>query len=285
MNLFDYPDTEEELYQAAIHVPLDRKIVQAIALIRQMEQSALDLSPDGYYVCFSGGKDSVVLAELFKRAGVKYTLNYNKTTIDPPELIRFMRHEYPELIWHTAEKKPLPIKMAENYGPPTRLKRWCCELYKEHGGVGLFKATGVRAPESPRRKGLWKQVNKDQRSEHTFILCPIIYWTDKDIWRFIRDNDLPYCSLYDDGFKRLGCIGCPFGDTKQRLRQFQRWPRYEALWKRGFQKYWDNFKGVPRRDGKPRWIEKMNSVDDLWQWWISGKAYQGDQADCQGWLW
>lgn len=283
--LFEMPASEEDLYRRAISVPYERKVSQAISLIREMEPTALNLSEDGYYVAFSGGKDSVVLAELFRLARVKYTLNYNKTTIDPPELIRFMRHKYPSLIWHTAEKKPLPLKMAEKYGPPTRLRRWCCEMYKEHGGHGLFTATGVRGPESPRRKGLWKQVNKDRRSEYAFILCPIVYWTDSDIWRFIKTNNLPYCSLYDEGFKRLGCIGCPFGGPKQMLAQFKRWPRYEALWKRGFQKYWDNWKGVPRRDGKPRWIERMDSVDDLWNWWIEGKAYQGKEADCQGWLW
>jgi len=283
-NLFNDPPTEEELYQTAIRVPLERKITQAIDLIREMESSALKLSPNGYYVCFSGGKDSVVLAELFRLSGVKYTLNYNITTIDPPEVIRFMRKFYPDLIWHRAERKSLPYKMAERFGPPTRLKRWCCNVYKEHGGDGLFKATGVRGEESPRRKGMWKQINKDRYSE-AFIVCPIVYWTDSDIWRFIHEHNLPYCSLYDEGFKRLGCIGCPYGDTKQMLKQFERWPRYEALWKRGFQKYWDNFKGVPKRNGEDRWIEKMNSVDDLWNWWISGKAYKGEQADCQMWLW
>lgn len=284
MNLFNEPETEEELYQAAIRVPLERKITQAISLIQSMEQSALNLSPDGYYVCFSGGKDSVVLEELFKMSGVKFTLNYNVTTIDPPEVIKFMRNNYPELIWHRAEKKTIPQKMTDkSCGPPTRIARWCCEIYKEHGGDGLFKAIGVRGEESKRRKGLWKQITKNNRMG--LILCPIIYWIDEDVWQFIKDKSIPYCSLYDEGFKRLGCIGCPLGGHKSQAREFKRWPRYEALWKRGFQQYWDTWKGVPRRDGKPRWIEKMDSVDDLWNWWISGKAYQGKKADCQMWLW
>lgn len=284
MNLLGYPATQDELYQAAIRMPLDRKIAQAIALIQEMEQSALNLSPSGYYVAFSGGKDSVVMAELFHMAGVKHTLNYNITTIDPPELIRFMRLNYPDLLWHRAEKKTIPQKMVDkSYGPPTRLARWCCEIYKESGGNGLFSSIGVRAEESKRRKGLWKQITKNNRGG--MFLCPILYWTEKNIWQFIKENSLPYCSLYDEGFQRLGCIGCPLAGPKNQAMEFKRWPRYEALWKRGFQLYWDTWKGVPRRDGKPRWIERMETVDELWGWWISGKALRGKQADCQGWLW
>jgi phosphoadenosine phosphosulfate reductase len=168
-------------------------------------------------------------------------------------------------------------------GPPTRLARWCCEIYKEQGGNGLFQAIGVRAPESQRRKGAWAIVSFHKR-DNSPIMCPILYWTDVDIWTFIYEQKMEYCSLYDEGFARLGCIGCPMGGPKGMAKDFARWPHYEKLWKRGFQKYWDRWKGVPTlRENKhgnhDRWIEKMDSVDDLWNWWISGKAYEPPVRD------
>lgn len=274
----------EILYQSAISQPLEVKIKKAIMLIQTFENSALQKNPSGFYVAFSGGKDSIVLAKLFEMSGVKFQLHYNNTTIDAPELYRFMRKEYPQVIWHNVAKS-LPIMMTENgYGPPTRLKRWCCALYKEHGGEGSIRSTGVRASESPRRKGLWREVSVDRCTKDP-ILCPILYWTDDDIWNFIKENNISYCSLYDEGFKRLGCVGCPMAD-KQRKKHFERWPRYERLWKRGFQAYWDKYRGLPKKNGEPRWIEKLKDVDEFWAWWMEEKNVNDtDEADCQMWLW
>ncbi len=39
---------------------------------------------EGYYVAFSGGKDSCVILDLVKRAGVKFDAHLNITTVDPP---------------------------------------------------------------------------------------------------------------------------------------------------------------------------------------------------------
>lgn len=278
-------DDQEAMYQHAISRPLAEKIEQALLLIQTFEGQALDLSPDGYYVCNSFGKDSGVMVELFKMSGVKFTAHYNVVTLDPPELVLFGREHHPATIWEHKRVGNLPAYMKyKSNGPPTRLSRWCCEIYKEQGGPGRLKATGVRGPESPRRKGLWRQMNIS-RNDGSPIVCPIVYWTDSDVWTFTRQRGIPYCSLYDEGYKRLGCIGCPMGGSKQQAQQFARWPKYEAMWRRGFQMYWDRYKGTLTKKGTDRWIEKFGTVDDLWDWWVSDKAYEGEQADCQMWLW
>lgn len=274
---------EEGMYQMALAVPLAEKIESAIALIRSFESQALNLSEDGFYVCFSGGKDSIVLERLFAMSGVKYWSHYNNVTIDPPELVQFIKREYPAVTWHNPSKN-LPMMMADIGMPPTRLARWCCLYYKEQAGQGTFRATGVRCAESPRRKGLWKTVNKDRESDG-FILCPIAYWTDADVWNFIRQNEMKYCSLYDEGFKRLGCIGCPMAD-KQRVAQFKRWPKYEAMWRRGFQRMFDKYKGLPKKNGQPRSMEKFNSAEEWFDWWMEKENVNDtDNADCQMFLW
>ena len=68
-------------------------------------------------------------------------------------------------------------------------------------------------------------------------------------------------------------------------RDFARWPKYEALWKRGFAAYWAKYKGTLTKKGDDRWIEKFPTVEAFWDWWVSGKAYEGDTPDCQQWLW
>lgn len=277
-------DNEEAIYQAALAVPLEEKITKAIAMIKNYEPMALQLSDDGYYVAFSGGKDSIVMERLFEMAVVKYKSWYNNVTIDPPELVRFIKKHYPDVRWNNVGKN-LPAMMRDkSAGPPTRIIRWCCEIYKEQGGNGLFKAIGVRAEESPRRKGMWQPITM-HRKDKSPILSPILYWTAADVWKFIKQKDMAYCELYDQGFKRLGCVGCPMSGPTGMARDFARWPKYEQMWRRGFQGFWEKYKGVPRRDGKPRAIEKFPTVDDLWDWWVSGKAYEGDKPDCQMWMW
>jgi phosphoadenosine phosphosulfate reductase len=265
-------DDEKQLILQAQAVPLEVKVRKAILLLRSYEEMA---GPDGYYLAFSGGKDSIVIKELARLAGVRFEPVYNQTTIDPPELVRFIREKHPETRWNVPPKN-LIMRMEDSaLGPPTRVNRWCCKEYKETGGNDRVIIIGVRAAESPRRAATWKQVTANRNGGH--IVCPILYWTDSDVWLFIHQQALPYCSLYDEGFTRLGCVGCPMGNQR---RDFRRWPGFERLWKIGFQRYWDRWKGVPRRDGKPRWIERLPNVEALWNWWITGERYDPN-AGCQ----
>lgn len=75
---------------------------------------------------------------------------------------------------------------------------------------------------------------------HTTTVNPIIDWTEGEVWEFLKEYNIPYCTLYDEGFKRLGCIGCPMGSKEQRIREFERWPKYKHLYMVAFQKMVDN---------------------------------------------
>ena len=81
---------------------------------------------------------------------------------------------------------------------------------------------------------------------HTTTVNPIIDWTEGEVWEFLKEYNIPYCTLYDEGFKRLGCIGCPMGSKEQRIREFERWPKYKHLYMVAFQKMVDNRGGVQR---------------------------------------
>ena len=117
--------------QMKLGPPLYMMVQRAVALL-QMHAPA-DGSP--YYGCFSGGKDSVVIKELARMAGVKIEWHYN-VIIDPPELMRFIKDHHPDVEWIYATHKRGPLKgqrkshffrrIKEKLLVPTRFRRWCC---------------------------------------------------------------------------------------------------------------------------------------------------------------
>lgn len=112
---------------------------------------------EGYYLAFSGGKDSIVIKALADMAGVKYDAHYNHTSVEPPELVRFVRefHKDVQIEWH-KDKEGNRITMwnliPRRSFPPTRIARYCCQELKEHGGDGRMTITGVRWAESSNRR-------------------------------------------------------------------------------------------------------------------------------------
>lgn len=98
------------------------------------------------------------------------------------------------------------------------------------------------------------------------VVNPIIDWEDEDVWEFIRENNLPYCSLYDEGFKRLGCIGCSLGGRKSQLREFERWPKYKQLYINAMDAC---VKAEPERYIRETTCWKNGQ--DMFDWWIGEK--------------
>ena len=109
-----------------------------------------------YWLAFSGGKDSVVIKALADMAGVPYEAHYRITSVDPPELVRFVKDKYPDVscdIPHDDDGNPITMwnLIPKKSMPPTRLVRYCCVALKESGGEGRPTITGVRWAESNNR--------------------------------------------------------------------------------------------------------------------------------------
>ena len=121
------------------------KVKMAVKRIKTFEPE------EGYYEAFSGGKDSVVLDALADLAGVKRDVHYNVTTVDPPELVRFIREKYPHAIFEKPKKTMRQLIITKK-APPTRMQRYCCQHLKETSGEGRVTLTGVRWAESKGRR-------------------------------------------------------------------------------------------------------------------------------------
>lgn len=271
---------DEQLSFGGYGVSLAEKTERAIALLKQYEPEAIERDPLGYYLAFSGGKDSVVIADLAKRAGVRHRKVYHVTGIDPPELVQFIHHQHKDCVL-TRSDKPFFVRLAEDKGLPTRMIRWCCEYYKHKFGGDSLRIIGVRSLESPARKLRYKTERVDDGLGAS--VYPILWWSDEDVWQYIHENSVACCSLYDEGFKRLGCIGCPMSGANRRL-EFARWPKYEALWRKFSAMYWDKYKGVPTLKGNARYLERFKSHDELFAWWLSDHPTP-DDGTCQQGLW
>lgn len=268
------------------------KIEQAIDRLKKFEPAG------GYHMAFSGGKDSVTLKALADMAGVKYKAVYSVTSVDPPELVQFVK-TFPDVsmeiprdkdgkavtMWNLIPKKSMP---------PTMIVRYCCAGLKEHmGEPGGVKLTGVRWDESVRRKktrgGLEMAEKKSARRElydpdtihaedvpallqdkYETIVNPIIDWTDTEVWEFIKSHGVRYCELYDEGFKRLGCVGCPMAGPKGQERDFERWPKYKENYMAAFARMVENAKARAKQKGAPYIGQK--DAEAVYNWWLKKTA-------------
>lgn len=213
-------------------------------------------------VAFSGGKDSIVLKDLVKRAGIKAEFIYSPPSVDPPELINYIKqyHEdvtiQPYLKDEDGNEVTMWTLIKKKLIPPTRMVRYCCDVLKERTGEeGDTVFLGVRWSESSKRSrlpmvGFWKKK---------VVIRPIIDWSDEEIWEYIKKYKLPYCKLYDQGWKRLGCIGCPL--TSNQRMELEKYPIFKKNYEIAFQRMIDERikkgKSVQWKDGK-----------EVMKWWL-----------------
>ena len=306
---------------------LNEKVKKSIERLKAFEPQ------EGYYLAFSGGKDSVVCKALLDMAGCKYDATYRVTSVDPPELVRFIKEKHPDVIreiprYEDNYKNPKlagkPITMwnliPEKLMPPTRLVRYCCEFLKESGGDGRMIVTGVRWAESINRRNnqgivsvfakkgaseigdnpnfkqnkhggiVLTNDNEDSRrlieqcyKRHKTTVNPIIDWTDSEVWEFIKAENIPYCSLYNEGLQRLGCIGCPISGQHSRERDFIKWPKYKGSYLRSFDKMIERRKERYEKNKKyPVWKSRDNgqgdpTAKDVFNWWMEYDILPGQE--------
>lgn len=325
---------------------LQAKIDWSIDLLRKSEKLARMYDPDnGFYLAFSGGKDSQALYHIAVLAGVPFKAHMNLTSVDPPEVIRFVKRQYPDVELIKPKDSIYNIAVQKGLLPSQKI-RWCCEEFKENAGAGKVTLIGIRHAESTRRAkrnevevsskafsgtleqfGEFREKRLKNNKVHKIVLpkpsvahpeavqsesvvgcitgkesiliSPIIHWTEQDVWEFLNEVvKVPHCSLYDNGHKRIGCILCPMSNYKHKLRDIKEYPHAKRCWikaiktirggganptqlhERKFGPNADLWKKLPPSVlGGPSgedagWADKEDIIaENIFDWWISGKAY------------
>lgn len=216
------------------------------------------------------------IRETFKRLNVKGV----KTTIDYHKKLDGTN----ETMWNL---------IVQNHYPPTRLARYCCRVLKETTTPNRLCALGVREAESVGRRGkdifttrgktqkdaLYfslshaeevhreaQEINDDSwdctliktMKEHkATIVNPIYEWSDTDIWEYAGREKINLNPLYSKGYERVGCIGCPLANYRQRVKQFNDYPKYKQMYINAFQKMIEE---------KP--FRKTKSGEEVFYWWL-----------------
>ena len=186
----------------------EKKVARAVRLLQSIPKDGGPVE-----VSYSGGKDSDVILELAKMAGINYRAIYKNTTIDPPGTVKHCREKGVEIL----QPKESFFRLVERKGIPTRRARFCCSELKEYKVLDRA-IQGIRRSESIKRRDRYKEpeicrvYNKDEKVK---VYLPILDWTDEDVARFVKEREIECHPLYYDDQgnfhpeRRLGCIGCP----------------------------------------------------------------------------
>lgn len=276
----------------------EQKAMERLRLAAEMSERYYDAP---LIVTDSGGKDSAVCVKLAKNAGINFEVQHNHTTADAPETVRHVRERFKMLELEGVKcqinypvYKGKPVSMwsliPQKLMPPTRIVRYCCDILKEQGGKDRFICTGIRWDESTRRakeRTAFEKINKDKKKtiflgdnddkRLLFENCrlkakrtvnPIIDWTDDDVWDYIGEQKIEINPLYCEGFKRVGCIGCPMAGKRGRIVQFNRWPKYKDLYIAAFDRMLQELK---HREKESKWKTGL----DVFNWWMEFDVLPG----------
>lgn len=195
----------------------------AIDYIRKMAQKKQE---DQMFVSFSGGKDSTVVSHLVMEAlsDKKSIIHiYGDTTLEYPTsgaYVKRFRQRNPNIPVLIAKNKNQEFNdLCELIGPPSRVMRWCCTVFKTgaitkkidstfKGKKQIIAFQGIRRSESSSRSKYDKESN-DSKIKKQIAIEPIIDWFDFDVWLYILSNRIDFNDAYKQGFSRVGCWCCP----------------------------------------------------------------------------
>ena len=282
---------------------------KAIERIKMASEMSLHHYGKPLICTYSGGKDSDVMLELFKRSGVPFEAHHNHTTADAPHTVYHIRKVFRELelsgvkcdIDYHIRPDGSRITMwnlIQTNGVPTRICRFCCRYLKESGCRGRMIATGVRWGESKKRaeRGIYESKDvKEKRvsiteekmlltdnddSRKLFEKCemkaetivnPIIEWPDYDICDFYWNECKHHNPLYKMGYTRVGCVGCPMAG-KTRWKEFSDFPAYKIAYIKAFEKM------LEMRKCKGKEQTKWKNGHDVFLWWMEDDNIPGQMS-------
>ena len=256
----------------------ERKLIKAIELLRKYEKLALQLNHEGYYLAFSGGKDSQLMYLIAELSDVKFKAYFSNTTNELSENIKFIRKYYKQVKF--LNPKENFYKLVARKGLPTIKMRYCCQILKEGAGAGYAVLTGERKEESLKRKK-YSEVSVQSRNlkrnraisetdvvKHECIkgkdklrIRPLLEFSETEVWEILKHYSIPFNPCYENQ-GRVGCILCPFAKRDQIEQHLQRYPRVKKTLLRALQTY------LAKKDGH------FESAEECFEWWLQKKSLE-----------
>lgn len=280
------------------------KVDIAVKRLREAAKMSQALYEKPLLVTYSGGKDSDTVLRLAQIAKIPFEVQHSHTTADAPETVYHVRDKFRELelagikceidyhIQPDGTRTTMWNLIQRKLTPPTRCIRYCCAELKEGGGKDRMITTGIRWDESTARKrrGALEIISKrkeksvylnndNDEDRRLFETCtmkgkrvanPIIDWETSDVMDFLTEEKVKLCSLYSEGWKRVGCIGCPMAG-KQRYTEFARYPTYKKAYIRAFDKMME----MRRLRGMLRGWNMGETGVDVFHWWMEDGILPG----------
>jgi len=239
---------------------------------------AVKFKRENLVISFSGGKDSTVTAEVVIRALSDSSLIhiFGDTTLEFPMTLEYAeryRQDHPYAIFQMARNYEQDFeKVCEDIGPPARLMRWCCSMFKTgpitrvisslFGNEQILTFYGIRKAESVSRSkyNRIEDAAESVKIQQQTVASPIFFWRDIDIWQYLFSTKIDFNDAYRLGYDRVGCWCCPNNNQKAQFLSNLYMPEKTAKWRNLLIEF-------ARKVGKP---DPEVYVDE--GWW---KARQG----------
>lgn len=192
-----------------------------------VQKESSNYPEENVVISFSGGKDSTVVADLVITAMSNPSIVhvFGNTTLEFPSTMEYAkryRNDNPEAIFKTAMNTEQDFyEVAKEIGPPARMMRWCCSMFKTGPITRVFNGLyrnqdiltfyGIRKCESVARSK-YNRVEDDAESikiQKQKVASPIFFWKDIDVWLYILNRELDFNEAYRLGYDRVGCWCCP----------------------------------------------------------------------------
>lgn len=190
-----------------------------------IKNSTKDYTAKDMFVSFSGGKDSTVTSDIVMRAlsEPKILHIFGDTTLEFPETMKYVerfKKEHPQTPVLSSRNKDKEFEeLCKLVGPPSRVMRWCCTIFKT-GAIQrkiktLFRNKnkiitfyGIRRSESASRSK-YERETEGSKITKQITISPIIDWMDFDVWLYMLTTKIDFNYAYRLGYARVGCWCCP----------------------------------------------------------------------------
>lgn len=193
--------------------------------ISYIKEKSQDYNDDEMFVSFSGGKDSTVTSDIVMKAlGRENIIHvYGDTTLEYPTtgkyIDRFKKRHSKTPLLIAKNKEQNFNELCKVIGPPSRMMRWCCTIFKTGAITRKIGSTfkdkkkiltfqGIRRNESTARSK-YERESSDSKISKQLVVSPIIDWLEFDVWLYIISNKIDFNDAYKQGFARVGCWCCP----------------------------------------------------------------------------